>query len=101
MDLRIPMFWVLLKQQATRCPQCRRQILANAPVAFRYIVPLANGGSQQIENIKMLHAQCVTQERRVARKEAALRLAREGKRPVEIAMEIGVSLASVYLYLKL
>lgn len=100
MDLRIPMFWILAEQQRGKCPQCKKEIAEDSRVLFRYIIPLAGGGSKEVENIQMFHARCVTQERRVARKEAALRLAREGKRPVEIAMEIGVSLASVYLYLK-
>ena len=46
------------KQQSWKCPVCREHLLNGEEIETHHIVPVKNGGSDDIENLIHLHAAC-------------------------------------------
>ena len=88
----------LKRKQGQLCYTCHEAIAADDRVVVQY-----NGGEKLpiiwFENLELVHERCI-RSRKERRKDQVLKLKEEGLKLSEIATKMGISITSVYNYLK-
>ena len=89
---------LLFKKQQGNCAECKRPL--DVKYGLRYFTSLEYGGTETYDNVELIHVQCGNAGTKQKRTVKAWVLQKGGKKPQEIAQELGMSLSTVIRYLK-
>lgn len=88
----------LRKRQGGNCHHCSGGL--DEKVVCQYQIEPKNGGTDELDNIILVHPHCSTSGKKYRHKTLALKLLKEGKTVAEVSLQLDLSRQTIYNYMK-